>query len=982
MPIQLDDITSITDRPVKSVGPTFFSKSLTGDGGSRPGLISERLRPGRYPLGSSRTTLAIGPGLDRKARSTHNGWTNQVIPLDVLTQSSYRQENLSTPLTMPAPHAEDRFHVTAGRANLPMEAHLDLVPQSILIDEDHNGEGVKRYVHVLYRMEVYLLAPGSTSIRIPLSRTPSPVRTHEFAMAEWSFAPLDDAEDLIAAATRYIAPTNAGVLVDTDALAEWMAGYDVHERISRLAEQWSTTGIAETMDLHVTELFAAGQPPADTLNVLAAQLRYLETYNVSLESYRLIHQSLKTHTTEEVLAQLAKQNLNLLMSLTLEHLDTMRPRLVPPPPAASGTGAVPKHFSTQQRNAISTEDPLVLVQAGAGTGKSSVIMGRIENLVSRGVTPSDITVLSFTNAAADNITDRVAKAFPNASHNVTSMTIARMIHDIYSLNHPTHELSSMDTIMNSLDIFYPSDSMAQGFRRHLMDVAKGQSGATTALNAFIEKYFEQIVAILDTLGQTCLELEIIVAYQRIDTMAEPAHVQSRYLIVDEVQDNSVFEFIYMLKYVAKHAENMLIVGDAAQTLYEFRASNPRAMNALEGSGVFKTYQLTTNYRSNQEILDFANIHLADIEANQSAGLRLQANSLAMPTVDSFRRAVRLEYRHGTKLAEFTEHYPAYLRTITGDYIAACLDRGEQVAFLMFTRDMVRITEETLATMYPGRQIANLVSEKNYSTTVFSQFIKMYWGDVQAVPHPANASLAISKMIMDNLSLLTKNSAKAGASVQRMVSNWWVENGSTINGWVKLEASSSITRQEFFDNLRQNVLDHEIRHNAVKQSLMNQKNRERKERNTAAKADLVVSTIHGAKGLEFDNVVVVHKFDPKMGEEAKRMYYVALTRAVKSEFVLSYGTVKKPRILSDYDLIIAALAKRDALTALRAQGLDLDTLSEDEVEAALAAMPKVLAAVEEEKPRSRSVAPAAKTSAAVPEEESGDGDAEIFTGDQP
>src|SRR5699024_4248166 len=229
---------------------------------------------------------------------------------------------------------------------------------------------------------------------------------------------------------------------------------------------------------------------------------------------------------------------------------------------------------------------------------STVILERIKFLQSCGVPAEDITVLSFTNAAADNITEK--------NPDVGSMTIARMLIDIYAMNHPTHKVSAIDTIINSIDIFYPNSQFAAQFRDRLLKVDKGNVvGAFTSLNTFVENHYDEVIDLLDHIQQTSLELQIIICYKKIDTMAEPPHVQSKYLIIDEVQDNSIFEFIYLLKYITKHEQSMFIVGDASQTLYEFRSANPRALNTLEGSGVFATYQLTTNYRSNQEILDSA-----------------------------------------------------------------------------------------------------------------------------------------------------------------------------------------------------------------------------------------------------------------------------------------------------------------------------------------------------------------------------------------
>ena len=306
----------------------------------------------------------------------------------------------------------------------------------------------------------------------------------------------------------------------------------------------------------------------------------------------------------------------------------------------------------------------------------------------------------------------------------------------------------------------------------------------------------------------------------------------------------------------------------------------------------------------------------------------------MPTADDFREKVSLHYQVATRLSDFDNNYPSYIRSITGEYIDACLARGEQVAFLMFTRAMVKVTEETLTRLYPREKVANLVNDRPWDSTVFSQYIKLFWNDVRQVPNVADASLTVTKGIESNIDQLTRNATKSLPFVRKAISDWWLENRSAIDGWINLVTTGAMTRDQFFDNLRDSLLGYEISHNAVKQSLMNEKNRARKEANLQSDARLVVSTIHGAKGLEFDNTVIIHKFDPAMEEDNKRMYYVAFTRAMKSTFILSYGKIKNPRITSDYDLVVQALERRDNLTQMKAQGLDPDAISDDEVEAAL------------------------------------------------
>lgn len=936
MPLQLDDLTTLSSAPAnaKALSPKYFSSELTGSGKKALGILNESVRPGRYPIGMSASTMSPMDVL-QKGKSSGSNNTIFTIPLGVLAQYSV-ENNAGQGLTFPVPFVDDRYEVTHNATNYDFDVFLDLTPQGIVLHKDESGDKIEKDLRILYRMELFVLAKGSTSERVELVASPKRRSSgafsadDEFAMMRYSYAPLDDILRFIGDVTVNHGRSNLGhgVYVDLDEVAEWMHLYNVHERICRLAEAWAGDGVADILSTHITELFANGQPDQSSLHHLAMQLRFLETYNVSLSAYRAIHATINGVCPPDVANDLSKQNLNLLMSHTLEGLNSMKARLSTPPAAVATGYAMPAHFSVQQRAAISTSEPLTLVQAGAGTGKSTVILGRIKHLEAQGVDPKKIAVLSFTNAAADNITEK--------NPDVTSMTIARMIHDIYSLNHPTHELSSIDTILNSLDIYFPNNDVARNFRRVMEKVDKLEAGATTLLNAFIEKYKLDVLEMLDRIGQTCLELEIVIAYQQIDTMIEPPHVSAEYLIIDEVQDNSIFEFIYMLKYVAKHLLNMFIVGDASQTLYEFRASNPKALNALEESGVFASYQLTTNYRSNQEILDFANVHLADIEANAAAQLQLQANSLAVPTAASFQEKVTVDYQLFQHLTKFRESLPSFIGINARGWIEKCLARGEQVAFLAHTRQDAAIIETKLQEMFPQQHVANLVSARTYPTTVFSQYIKMFWNDVLQVD-PADAAFVIHKGINEHLDQLTRNYDKAKASVQRMTSEWWIASGPEINGWLGLYQAGQMTAEQFFANLQENVLGYEIRHNGIKQSLMNQKNRERKEKNLQAQAKLVVSTIHGAKGLEFDNVLVIHKYDSQMKEAEKRMYYVAFTRAMKSMFVLSYGNAKKPRIEADYEMLVAALRKRDQVAILRQQGIVTDSSSLDEVEQALAIM---------------------------------------------
>ena len=343
--------------------------------------------------------------------------------------------------------------------------------------------------------------------------------------------------------------------------------------------------------------------------------------------------------------------------------------------------------------------------------------------------------------------------------------------------------------------------------------------------------------------------------------------------------------------------------DASQTLYEFRSANPKALNALEASGVFTPYKLETNYRSNQEVLDMANVHLlSEIEANQLAQIRLRANSLTPVTADSFQEKVRVVHEHYTADRKFLTDLPMLLSKHVNSYIQECLGRGEQVAFLAFTRREAFAIQKRLEELFPGRSVISMISDRRRATSFFSSFIEHHWSDIEAVD-PANASFVFTKELVSRGPGANPN---AQAALAKMASEWWTASALTIQGWVYEYQAGIITKEVFFDRLKKCILDHEIRHNSIRDALMHRNNEERKIRNMETKADLIVSTVHGVKGLEFDNVVVVYKDQSDMTEEKKRLYYVAFTRAKNSLFVLSHGTTLSARIVSDYNLIVDSL----------------------------------------------------------------------------
>lgn len=1021
MPILLDNIDEAAKfstaveatkaRTIKAVTPKYFSSHLTGRG-KKQGLLNSSVIPGRYPMGLDRLSMGT-TDLRYKMSQTSNAVTSRIIPTGTIVKRAYEQGYGR--MTVPVPDDMDQFAVRLTDDTDTFDVWASCSVQGLAMREDNSGKTKVKDLQISYRTMIYVVPPKqdediddlsdqmlarlindlgtidpndpdfievddddidlfddeaddtliltedesyrerATLLSTTISTFPSKsskmsAANQAWAIADWSYAPAEDAENLpwdeIFRATG-ISHSRKRDFLDT--LATFYAEYSVYDNITDSAQRWSSDDIAD--DIHdVIDALVSKKHSYDDeqLAQMVYELRYMEQYNVPLSAYRKIYESINMLCDPQTASLLVKQNMNLLMNDTLNDLSSKRDQLERAPETIK-TIPVQRQLSPQQLAAVQSTEPLILTQAGAGAGKSTVILARIQQLGLCGVNPADITVLSFTNAAADNIIRK--------NPDVRSMTIARMIHDLYMGYFPTHELSSVETIANSLGIYMPKDPFAFQFANKLRNLeGRNSEGAHTALNNFIESHLEQTIDALNLIKQTSLELEIILAYQMIDKMPLPAGLNIRHLIIDEVQDNSVFEFIYLLRLVNKLGCSLFIVGDCSQTLYEFRSANPKALNTLESSGVFTPYKLETNYRSNQEVLDMANVHLlSEIEANQFAQIRLRANSLTPVTANSFQEKVRVVHEHYTADRKFLTDLPMLLSKHVNSYIQECLGRGEQVAFLAFTRREAFAIQKRLEELFPGRSVISMISDRRRASTFFSSFIEHHWSDIEAVD-PANASFVFTKELVSRGPGANPN---AQAALAKMASEWWTASALTIQGWVYEYQADIIAKEVFFDRLKKCILDHEIRHNSIRDALMHRNNEERKIRNMETKADLIVSTVHGVKGLEFDNVVVVYKDQSDMTEEKKRLYYVAFTRAKSSLFVLSHGTTLSARIVSDYNLIVDSLTNP-------ASGNDVDDDGENHaVDAIVVDEDDVLDAIEDAIPDQNTTAQSVLSVPSVP-----------------
>lgn len=362
--------------------------------------------------------------------------------------------------------------------------------------------------------------------------------------------------------------------------------------------------------------------------------------------------------------------------------------------------------------------------------------------------------------------------------------------------------------------------------------------------------------------------------------------------------------------------------------------------------MFETYKLQTNYRSNQEILDFANVLLGNIEANQYANIQLKANSLAPVTEQSFRDAVTLHYeRLQNKSTQSMENMIGHMIAIDAKkWMDDKLAKGEQIAILAPRRYTLSKVEDYLRKIYsmPKSQngassdIVSLVPIRQRDNAVLSKFIAKCWENIQYVP-PANIITTIRRELSAQFDRIMpyRNQAalqrarddvfgKPGIS-RGLLGDFENMHGAKIMQWQNQVAMSVMTTAQMLEEVKKLMIDFEIKRNAVMKSVISAKNEEEKRTQSIEHAKFILSTIHSAKGLEFDNVLVVYENESAANadEASKRMYYVAFTRAKKAEFIFAYDTMAHPKICGDYEKIVKDLAAQAAGAAVSPDTDDAD-----------------------------------------------------------
>jgi DNA helicase-2/ATP-dependent DNA helicase PcrA len=616
-----------------------------------------------------------------------------------------------------------------------------------------------------------------------------------------------------------------------------------------------------------------------------------------------------------------------------------------------------RELNEQQLAAVTAPPGPALVIAGAGSGKTRTLTYRVAFLLEQGIPPDRILLLTFTNKAAKEMMRRVTDLLgqeltslwggtfhsignrilrqhatllgyqrdftimdrEDARHLIsaclaeseidlkaTRFPKAEVLGDIFSLAVNTHK--SIPEILNEQYDYFSR------LADQIVDLEKRYTARKRSANAM--DFDDLLVLWLNLLQE---HEDVREQYQR----------RFQFVLVDEYQDTNRLQSDLIDLLAARH-HNVMVVGDDAQSIYAWRGANfQNIMKFPERHPGATIYKIETNYRSTPEILQVANAaitanarqyakHLAPARKSGIKPVTVTCHDSAEQAAFIAQRVLELR-EEGTELDKMAVLYRSHFHALelqlelTRRNIPFSITSGirffeqahikDVTAFLkLVTNPRDELSYKRLVQLLPG--IGGKGADKLWKT-----FSTKLANETSGSPN------RVAKVLQSCAADVPKKAVVAWAQFSATIAQ--LESDDVRNDAGKMirlavEAGYEDNLKENYANYRSRLEDLEqlavfARQFETVEDFLTQlallTNVEAEDNQPADKDDeqLRLSTIHQAKGLEFDVVFVIMLCDglfpsarslelEEGEEEERRLMYVAITRA-RNELYLSYPLIR-------------------------------------------------------------------------------------------
>ena len=595
-----------------------------------------------------------------------------------------------------------------------------------------------------------------------------------------------------------------------------------------------------------------------------------------------------------------------------------------------------KELNSAQLEAVTSTEGPYLVIAGAGSGKTRVLVYRVAYLVEKGVAPDEILLLTFTRRAAEEmlrrasliLDDRCKKVSGGTFHSFANRTLRKYASFLgFSNNFTILDESDMRDSINLIRTQLGFAKSEKRFPRKAAiaeviskSINKGQELGEVLYDEYPQfiEWVKEVTKIRDEYQafkrtKSLLDYDDLLVYlKNLLSTHEDVRLRLsrkyRYIMVDEYQDtNSLQAYIACL--LASVHNNIMVVGDDSQSIYSFRGANFK--NIIDFPKIFNNTKIITleeNYRSTQPILNLTNQVIVQAKEKFEKELFTQKKSQTLPVfVDARDENAQSKYV-SEKILELREE-----GVELGD-IAVLFRSG------WHSNDLeVELASRNIPFMKFGGQkfveAAHIKDIMSYVRIVYNMSDEVSWHRALLLMRgigPKKAEQVIREVVAQK-----KGTQFSDAGLMKyedlsgffeILKNLDVEKQAPSDLIQAFLAYYQPLLKDKYDDFhkRLNDLDSLLRISSRYESLesfLADMALDPPERNIAEAglrdrddSYLTLSTIHSAKGLEWHTVFLIYAAEGHLPsylsfeneddiEEERRLFYVATTRAKENLFIL-------------------------------------------------------------------------------------------------
>ena len=593
-------------------------------------------------------------------------------------------------------------------------------------------------------------------------------------------------------------------------------------------------------------------------------------------------------------------------------------------------------LNDEQKEAVNHINGPLLVVAGAGSGKTRVIVEKIGYLVSTGLKPSNILAITFTNKAAREMAERIKK---NEIEGVWTSTFHSLCVRILKKDYERLGLAENFSIFGTDDqltiikaILKEKELDPNDWKPHqilgTISYLKNKNISPSSYVDEVEDYKEKITAQIyfdyeralntnqavdfDDLLIKVLELfdkhkDVLERYQRI----------FKYILVDEYQDTNNVQY-QLIRHLSGQVQGLMLTGDPDQSIYSWRGADINNIlnfrKDFEGADIIKMEQ---NYRSLKHILELSNQlvrhnserYPKDLKSERDLGLTPtlytlnstaeEARKVASLILEKKNKHARLSdmavfYRTNVQSAEIERvlsqsHIP--YRIVGGTSYYERAEIKDLIAYLRFVHNpsdnisLMRIVNKPTrgiseTTKSKIREFADDNGITCWETMISDSFLH------NVSKRAAESIIAFNELAADFFELSFSSPDNLVDKILQTTN--YIESYTKKTGEKEQDRIDNINTfvsniKEFCDNNRGTLLKDYLEHIAL--------DNEKQEKGEENKDEVTLMTLHASKGLEFpyvffiglDENLLPHKRSIDDGsntaiEEERRLCYVGLTRA--------------------------------------------------------------------------------------------------------